>query len=233
MELLHEGTLMKDNQPLSFQVCILTIEHLPEILRVQDEVVKNLTNHDNLQPLTDDEFRFILEGSGFMVGAFAEKELIAFRALLVPIIDDEHLGLDIGLKEEELQSVIYQEISNVHPAYRGNQLQKTLASIIMRELATCKHRFRYVCCTVAPFNIPSLKDKFVQNMQVAALKAKYGEKLRYIFVRDLLQPEDEKWTETIALPMEDTEAQQQKLAEGFRGIAMEEREGKLFVVYCK
>ncbi len=233
MELLHEGTLMKDNQPLSFQVRILTIEHLLEILRVQDEVVKNLTNHDNLQPLTDDEFRFILEGSGFMVGAFAEKELIAFRAILVPIIDDEHLGLDIGIKEEDLQSVIYQEISNVHPAYRGNQLQKTLASIIMRELATRNHRFRYVCCTVAPFNIPSLKDKFVQNMQVAALKAKYGEKLRYIFVRDLLQPEDEKWTETIALPMEDTEAQQQKLAEGFRGIAMEEREGKLFVIYCK
>jgi len=232
MELLHEGRLLKNNQPFSFQVHLLTIDHLPEILRVQDEVVKKLTNPETLQPLTDDEFRFILEGNGFMVGAFVEKELIAFRALLVPIIDDEHLGLDIGLKEDELQSVIYQEISNVHPAYRGNQLQKTLATIVMRELATRNHNFRYVCCTVAPFNIPSLKDKFAQKMQVAALKAKYGEKLRYIFVRDLHNSENEKWTVTLAIPMEDTETQQQKLAEGFRGITLEERDGKLLVVYC-
>lgn len=231
MESLHEGTLIKDNQPLSFQVRLLTSEHLPEILRVQDEVVSKLNNHDTLQPLTEDEFRFILEGNGFMIGAFVEKELIAFRALLVPIIDDEHLGLDIGLTKEELPCVIYQEISNVLPAYRGNQLQKTLAAIVMRELANRNHSFRYVCCTVAPFNIPSLKDKFSQNMQVAALKAKYGEKLRYIFVRDLHRTENEKWMETLAIPMTDTEAQQQKLAEGYRGTAMEDREGKLFVIY--
>lgn len=233
MESLYEGTLVKGNQPLSFQVRLLTLEHLSQLLRVQEEVVSNLANHDTLQPLTEEEFRFILEGNGFMIGAFVENDLIAFRALLVPVIDDEHLGLDIGLKEEELPTVIYQEISNVLPAYRGNQLQKTLAAIVMKELANRNHSFRYVCCTVAPFNIPSLKDKFAQNMQVAALKAKYGEKLRYIFVRDLLQSKDEKWTETVAIPMEDVEAQQQKLAEGFRGIAMEEREGKLFVLYCK
>ncbi len=233
MTLLHEGILTKNHLPLSFQVHLLTMEHLPEILQVQAEVVKNLKNHDTLQPLMEEEFRFILEGNGLMIGAFVENELIAFRALLVPVIDDEHLGFDIGLTEEELPSVIYQEISNVHPAYRGNQLQKTLATIVMKELASRNHSYRYVCCTVAPFNIPSLKDKFAQNMHVAALKAKYGEKLRYIFVRDLHLNEIENWTDTIAIPMADTHAQQQKLAEGFRGIAMEEREGTLFVLYCR
>ena len=34
--------------------------------------------------------------------------------------------------------------------------------------------------TVAPFNIPSLKDKFAQGMEVAALKEKYSGSMRYV-----------------------------------------------------
>jgi hypothetical protein len=31
-------------------------------------------------------------------------------------------------------------------------------------------KYDYVCCTIAPFNIPSLKDKFAQGIEIAALK---------------------------------------------------------------
>ena len=31
-----------------------------------------------------------------------------------------------------------------------------------------------------PFNIPSLKDKFAQGMEIAALKEKYGGSMRYV-----------------------------------------------------
>ena len=41
-------------------------------------------------------------------------------------------------------------------------------------------KYDYVCCTVAPFNIPSLKDKFSQGMEIAALKEKYGGSMRYV-----------------------------------------------------
>ena len=131
--------------------------------------------------------------------------------MLVPPIDEEHLGWDIGLSESELPKVIYQEISNVLPAFRGNQLQKILASLIMQELAKKNHSYRYVCCTVAPFNIPSLKDKFSQGMRIAALKEKYGGSLRYIFVKDLEEIGEPEYKETIFIPMKEFSAQQSKL----------------------
>ncbi|WP_375540525.1 hypothetical protein [Peribacillus simplex] len=63
-----------------------------------------------------------------MIGAFVCEELIAFafRALLAPLIDEEHLGRDFGSIENELSEVIYQEISNVLPAYRGTNCNRHL-----------------------------------------------------------------------------------------------------------
>jgi hypothetical protein len=106
---------------------------------------------------------------------------------------------------------------------------------------------------VAPYNIPSLKDKFAQGMQIAALKEKYGGLLRYVFVRDLAQgggaevgvteppdsmaaaavteTETETAAETILIPMRDTAAQQQKLAAGWRGFRMEQKNNEIWVHY--
>ncbi|WP_057760816.1 hypothetical protein [Cytobacillus praedii] len=230
MSHVYEGILK--NQQISFTVRKLTLEDLPEILNVQNHVIHQLENKERLQPLSAEEFQFILEGNGRMIGAFAEKKLIAFRALLVPPIDEEHLGWDIGLSESELPKVIYQEISNVLPAFRGNQLQKILASLIMQELAKKNHSYRYVCCTVAPFNIPSLKDKFSQGMRIAALKEKYGGSLRYIFVKDLEEIGEPEYKETIFIPMKEFSAQQSKLTEGWQGLQMEERAGEWWVKYA-
>lgn len=233
MSLIYEGTLIKNGNLVPFTVQTLTKEHLSAILNVQAEVVYHLKEKNSLQPLTVEEFQFILEGNGLMIGAFVMGELIAFRALLVPLIDDEHLGKDIGLPEEELQKVIYQEISNVLPAYRGNQLQKILAVLIMNELAKSDQDYRYVCCTVAPFNIPSLKDKFSQGMKIAVLKEKYGGSLRYIFVKDISDAEEFYEDETIAIRMDNFDAQQARLAEGWQGVRMEERDGEFWVIYSR
>lgn len=228
---IYEGTLMKEGQTIPFVVQPLTMEDLGRILEVQDQVVSHLNGKNTLQPLKEEEFQYILEGNGMMIGAFIDGKLIAFRALLVPVMDEEHLGLDIGLSDSELPKVIYQEISNVLPDYRGNQLQKTLAGLIMKELSKNDHGYRYVCCTVAPFNVPSLKDKFSQDMRIAALKEKYGGSLRYIFVKDLVEIIEPDWSESLFIPMGATEAQQLKLSEGWRGIRMEERDGELWVEY--
>ncbi|MEH7525256.1 GNAT family N-acetyltransferase [Bacillus sp. JJ1503] len=228
---IYEGTLIKEGQKIPFVVQPLTMADVARILNVQDQVISHLNGKNTLQPLTEEEFRYILEGNGMMIGAFVDGELIAFRALLVPVMDEEHLGIDIGLSESELPKVIYQEISNVLPDYRGNQLQKTLAGLIMKELSKDDHGYRYVCCTVAPFNIPSLKDKFSQGMRIASLKEKYGGSLRYIFVKDLVEIIEPDWSESLFIPMGDTQAQQIKLSEGWRGTRMEVRNGELSVEY--
>lgn len=229
MEVIYEGRLNKGEIP--FTVLPLSLIHLKQILRLQEKVIDSLEKKEILQPLTVEEFKYILEGNGFILGVFVDNQLIALRALLVPLMDQDHLGRDIGLVEEELANVIYQEISIVHPDYRGNRLQQTLASMIMEELSKQNRSFSYICCTVAPFNIPSLKDKFAQGMEIASLKKKYGDRLRYIFVKKITDKNDRLWTDRIILRMDDIAGQQKLLAEGWLGIGMEERGEKLWVIY--
>ncbi|BCC57008.1 GNAT family N-acetyltransferase [Bacillus cereus] len=219
MTVLYEGTLKQNNE--SFHVTLLSLEHIEQILSLQNIVVEALEDKSRLQPLSQEEFQYILEGNGMMIGAFIENELIAFRALLVPPIDDEHLGIDIGLSESELHRVIYQEISNVHPNCRGNGMQKILANVIMDELQKEDSKYDYVCCTVAPFNIPSLKDKFAQGMAIAALKEKYGGNLRYVFVKELRRDKENDWTDVQSILMSDASGQQALLSEGYLGYEME------------
>ncbi|EJS49538.1 hypothetical protein ICG_05072 [Bacillus cereus BAG1X1-3] len=229
MTVLYEGTLKQNNDP--FHVTLLSLEHMEQILSLQNVVVEALEDKGRLQPLSLEEFQYILEGNGMMIGAFIENELIAFRALLVPPIDDEHLGLDIGLSENELHRVIYQEISNVHPNCRGNGMQKILATVIMDELQKEDSKYDYVCCTVAPFNIPSLKDKFAQGMEIAALKEKYGGSMRYVFVKKLREDKENNWTDIKDVPMSDVSEKQTLLSEGYRGYEMEKVDGDFVVKF--
>ncbi|HDR7704211.1 TPA: GNAT family N-acetyltransferase [Bacillus thuringiensis] len=229
MTALYEGTLKQNNE--SFHVTLLSLEHIEQILSLQNIVVEALEDKSRLQPLSQEEFQYILEGNGMMIGAFIEKKLIAFRALLVPPIDDEHLGLDIGLPESELHRVIYQEISNVHPNCRGNGMQKILANVIMDELQKEDSKYDYVCCTVAPFNIPSLKDKFAQGMEIAALKEKYGGSLRYVLVKKLRGDKERDWTNVQIILMNDANGQQALLSEGYRGYEMEKVDGDFVVKF--
>ncbi|PEU03580.1 N-acetyltransferase [Bacillus cereus] len=231
MTVLYEGTLKQNNDP--FHVTLLSLEHMEQILSLQNVVVEALEDKGRLQPLSLEEFQYILEGNGMMIGAFIKNELIAFRALLVPPIDDEHLGLDIGLSENELHRVIYQEISNVHPNCRGNGMQKILATVIMDELQKEDSKYDYVCCTVAPFNIPSLKDKFAQGMEIAALKEKYGGSMRYVFVKELRGDKENDWVDIKTVPMSDFDGQKKLLAEGYRGHKMEKHNETYSVQFAK
>ena len=79
----------------------LTTKNLDEILLLQHKVIEALTTDSFLQPLSEEEFSYILNGKGFMIGAYYNDKLIAFRAMLEPELDDEHLGKDAGLPESD------------------------------------------------------------------------------------------------------------------------------------
>lgn len=221
MKPLYEGTIINQqlHEKQSMYMKRLYLEDLPIIEQVQRKVIDALSDKTALQPLTTEEFLFILNERGVLIGAFVEERLIGFRALLIPDIDEEHLGYDLGLPTDELPQVIYQEISVVLPEYRGNRLQQKLAEVIMKELPKLKERFRYVCCTVAPMNIPSLKDKFSQHMHIGAFKEKYENMQRYILVKDLENPAP-AFTDYRAAKIGDLEAQNRLLDEGYVGIGL-------------
>jgi len=226
MEKIYEGMLGET----PFYVTTLDLQHLQEIEYLQVEVYESLVDQSILQPLTSEEFEYILKGNGMMIGAYVGQELIAFRALLNPPVDNEHLGYDCGITEEAFNRVLYQEISNVSPKYRGFGLQKILANIIMSQIDLAK--YDYVCSTVKPYNIPSLKDKFAQGLVVKGLKIKYVDKLRYIFFKDLRQ-ELPIFKEKKTISMDDTVGQQQLLKQGYTGTSMYEDQNDWLVVYEK
>ncbi|WP_313894285.1 GNAT family N-acetyltransferase [Psychrobacillus sp.] len=208
-------------------VRVLTMDQLENILRIQDVVLDTIENKGFLSPVTREEFTHSIENR-LMVGVFVEDELIAFRALAKPEIDEDHLGYDIGLSTEQLEKVVYQEITNVHPDYRGFGLQKKLGLIVMEMLDASP--YSHVCATVAPFNIASLKDKISQGMVIGALKNKYANMLRYVFYKKLHE-DRELGGEVIEVKMEDTEKQQQLLAEGWIGTGMLQKDTVWYVSY--
>lgn len=101
----------------------------------------------------------------------------------------------------------------------------------MEELQKEDSKYDYVCCTVAPFNIPSLKDKFAQGMEIAALKEKYGGHLRYVFVKELRGDKERDWTDVKHILMSDAGRQQALLSEGYRGYEMEKTEDAFIVKF--
>lgn len=214
---------------LQITIELLTEKQLSELIALQEKVISVLERPEFLQPLSEEEFLNILKGNGMLAGAFSDGRLIAFRAMLDPGDDDEHLGVDVGIREQELSSVLYSEVSCVDPEFRGNGLQTTLGRWLMKRT----ENYRYICTTVAPFNIPSLKDKFALGMKIGALKMKYGQKLRYVLWEDLQQEGAADIQEEQSVPMEDTKRQQTLIADGWTGNRIEQRAGVWHTVYVR
>ncbi|RYG72478.1 N-acetyltransferase [Lentibacillus lipolyticus] len=226
--ILANGSLNTTGEP--YNVRMLNRSDLADILQLQANVEASLTQPEQLQALTPEEFEFILSGNGFMIGTFVEQALIGFRAMLVPSVDDpEHLGTDAGLHAQDFPKLIHSEISVVHPAYRGNGLQTYMGQLVMANVN--RERFRYVAATVSPFNNPSLKDKLALGMEIIALKEKYNGKLRYVLFRDLLLDEKPSPSDVKIVDLGDTEAQQHLLETGFRGTSIQASDGTYEITY--
>ena len=207
----------------------LTLNQMEDIEALQQKVIDSLEDKSILQPLSRDEFEHILGNNGVMLGAFESAKLIACRALLKPDpTEDEHLGIDA--RAVDLSRVLYQEVSFVHPSYRGHGLQRKLGQRIM-ELVNLAN-YDVICATVKPFNIASLKDKFTQGLHVVALKYKYGGKLRYVFAK-YLHDEVKLTDEQVVINMANTEEQQTILSQGYVGIELIQTEDSWAVLYNK
>lgn len=211
----------------------LTIDDLDEILTLQNISLAKLENKSFLQPLTIDEYEYILNGHGIIVGCFIESKLIAIRALLIPSINDNYLGIEAGLTGPQLHKVIYQEISFVDPLYRGNGLQQKLGQIVMEWLKQTSSQYKYICATVAPLNIPSLLDKFRQKMVITSLKQVYENKWRYVFFKDLTVTDEQSWVMIKEIPMCNYNKQIELLQNGWIGYSFTKKDEDYFVLYGK
>jgi len=105
-----------------------------------------------------------------------------------------------------------------------------MGRFIMEQLDTSL--FRYVLATVAPGNIPSMKDKFALGMRIYKVKEKYGGKLRYVYCNDLKLNEVGAENQT-QINMNDIEGQEKLIEEGYIGVKMKKSDGEWTITYQK
>lgn len=126
--------------------------------------------HDLLQEENGIGYKAIGKESGKIAGVF----VVTF-----PGRQEENLGWDIGLPEEELVKVAHMESVAILPEYRGNGLQYTLMQTAEKELR--QRGYRYLLCTIHPENTFSKDNAIRQGYEVVMTKEKYGG-----FMRDIL-----------------------------------------------
>jgi GNAT superfamily N-acetyltransferase len=155
-------------------------------MELQQIVIDNLLRKDTLQPFSAGFMEEHLERKGFVLGVISGKELLAFRNVYFPDIDDTewNLGIDLGFPPGILNKVANLQMVCVHPSYRGNSIAAAMnrhAVRLIKELGIHCH----LCATVSPYNFWNIRVLLNSGFIIKKLTLKYGGKLRYIVHHDL------------------------------------------------
>lgn len=166
---------------------ILTIaseEQAEEIYHVMKAVYEQLVDK-NLYVCDDLEYvKLHIKEAGFTVVACNENsEIVGSFMVRYPGLDEDNLGRDIGMNQQQLNQVVHMESAVVHPEYRGNGLQ--LAMLKYAEGLIDKSKYKYFCATVSPDNPWSYRAFENNGYQLKITKEKYAGLMRRIYVKEV------------------------------------------------
>lgn len=204
---------------MSYEMRFLDRSHLPDIVKLQETVIRNLGDKEifRTQPLEFFLEHFNMENS--IIGVLTDDGLIAYNVLYFPGDRMDNFGIDIGLDREERNQVVHLATVAVHPAYRGNSLQKLIQGIHLD--VAMRLGYEHACCMVSPKNAVSLQNIFSQGLNIKALKIKFDNRLRYILHRHLRSPRMD-FLEDFRIKSSDLDAQISLLNGGYLGFRMVE-----------
>lgn len=208
--------ILQNGEP--FIVRTLTVDDLDTMSQLQSKVIDHLPRSEFLEPTSKEQFIDIFQKEGIILGVFVQDRLVAFRIFSLPDSLEEKIALEVGILKEELPNTLFSVVTNVDPDYRGSGLQKLLGEKIMETID--RNRFRYVLSTVAPFNIPSLKDKFFLGFSIVDLKEQYNGKLRYTFFKDFQKESVEFELVDFSVNMSDYGRQKELFQLGYFGTGI-------------
>jgi len=188
--------------------------------------------------LHDEEFfQDILSQRIPAIGIFAGEDLVAYSIIRIPGLSSKYsnLGRDINLPEEDLGKVAHLQAIAVHPAYRGNGLQRLL---INRHLSVAKVQgFKHICCTVSPKNPISLANMLSCGLLIEGLAPKFNDWPRFILHRDLSEEESiaemrpTGIIEERIISISDLKGQLNLLQMGFKGFDISSRSAGHVISY--
>jgi GNAT superfamily N-acetyltransferase len=230
MDLLQSWNAVLVSSDDTFDLRLLERADLPRIMDLQGTVVQRLSRRDLLQPLSPEFMATHIGAKGFVVGAFALGELVAFCSGYFPDVDDRewNLGHDLGLEDAgDLRTVANLQIICIHPNYRGYGLGVRLSATVIGVIRRL-NRYRHLCATISPYNYWSLNVALSCGLVVRNLKMKYGGKLRCIAYQNLLRPAaamDEQ--DLVGVRLTDIARLEALLNQGYIGVRVQAIPGRL------
>jgi ribosomal protein S18 acetylase RimI-like enzyme len=191
---------------------------IPAVMQLQAMAGTNL-----FVPLTEQELIHYMGAEGVCLGAWIHGDLAGFRCIAFPGYAGDHLGRDIGWTDDRLLMAAHLEAAVVHPDYRGNGLQYTMADLAIEHFVK-PLGYRYLFATVAPANAASLRTLFKLGMSVVRLLPKYGGEWRYVMMLDLQRKIEHQHESRDSLSafvaIDRLEEQAELLKYGGRGISL-------------
>lgn len=171
---------------LSLETRFLDESSLPDLLRLQDVIAANLPCPEVFMLHDERYFPEIFRYERSAIGAMVGDELIAYSIIRIPGLAGDNLGRDLNLPQDELTGVCHLQAIAVHPAFRGNGLQRKLAAAHLHviEEMSCKH----VCCTVSPKNPVSLANILSCGLAIKGMRPKLQGWCRYILHKNVSGP---------------------------------------------
>jgi GNAT superfamily N-acetyltransferase len=210
-----------DGRLVAYEVAWMNESHLDQLHALHTLVVSKVAHPHMFRADTRSFMSQHIDARGRTVGILCEGELVAYAAVSFPDDDPDNLGRDLPLPESELRRVADYDGSAVHPAFRGNGLQRLLSGI-RNEYALAHDRY-HILGTVSPLNPVSLHNFLELGFEVRGLKAKYEGALRYIIHRDLrvAVTAPAHGQGDVEVPMQDIAWQEALLTAGYRGLAVQ------------
>ena len=197
-----------------YEIKFLTETHLDQILYLQDLVVRDLLDPTSyhVEPLQFFIKQLAFEKRG--LGLFHKNQLVGFHMSSYPDLEEDHLGIDIGLKKEELLQCIQLGPVAIHPDHRLNGLLTKVAKRHLRVLEVMG--YRHICLTISPNNFSTLRTTMAHGFIIKKLKLKYNNVLRYILHLDFKNPVKHPQY-SVRIPHTDIESQKFMISLGFYG----------------
>ena len=183
MKYLYPLTFTKGWDNLPCRIYRMEKSDLPMIMTYQERLYQGLADKDILVTLSEEEWSYMMD-HGFVLGVFAEEDPSQPAYLLGCVYpkDEDNLGHDIGLSEEELKHVAHLEIAMADPKFRGYHMHSRMCALCTQMLME-DGRTQFVMATVSPKNIPSKKAVEFAGLEVVLTKEKYGGHMRHILLK--------------------------------------------------
>jgi len=131
-----------------------------------------------------------MEKSGFGVVAVVDEKIAGSLICRYPGMDEDNLGRDISLAEEELEAVVHMESAVVDISCRGRGLQCKMLQYA--ESLIDNEKYRHLLATVSPYNPASLRSFEKNGYGVRMTKEKYGGLLRSVLYKRVEQVPHER-----------------------------------------